>query len=167
MTFYSKGFGLTIGSDISILFVNHKHYNSLGVIKSGLRADVIHGTFTVHNASNSTTELSFAGTFGFVNATDSHVSRGWFLLYSLSADRRVPVPHYCLSHCAARVLPRPRLAVVPPAFPLVDDVLPSAPILDLLLSLELAVFPELAAARHDHLLVLLLHCEQGLKLVLV
>jgi hypothetical protein len=49
----------------------------------------------------------------------------------------------------------------------VDDVLPSAPILDLLLSLELAVFPELAAARHDYLLVLLLHREQGLKLVLV
>ncbi|KAI9461023.1 hypothetical protein BJY52DRAFT_1211344 [Lactarius psammicola] len=73
-----KGFGLTIGSDISILFVNHKHYDSLGVIKSGLRADVMHGTFTAHNASNSTTQPSFAGTFGFVNATNSHISRGCY-----------------------------------------------------------------------------------------
>ncbi|KAF8481050.1 hypothetical protein DFH94DRAFT_853120 [Russula ochroleuca] len=72
------GFGLTIGSDLSILLVNHKHYDSLGVIKSGLKADIIHGVFTAHNASNSTSELSFAGTFGFVNATNSHVSRGCY-----------------------------------------------------------------------------------------
>jgi hypothetical protein len=66
-----------------------------------------------------------------------------------------------------RMLARPRLAVVPPAFPVVDDVLPGAPLLYLFLPLESAVFPELAAARHDHLLVLLLHGEQGLELVLV
>jgi hypothetical protein len=78
----SKGFGLTIGSDISILFVNHKQYDSLGVIKSGLRADVIHGTFTALNVSDSTTQPSFAGTFGFINATNSHVSRGWFLFFA-------------------------------------------------------------------------------------
>src|SRR6266702_2330297 len=80
-----KGFGLTIGSDISILFVNHKYYDSLGVIKSGLQADVMHGTFTSHNASNSTTQPSFAGTFGFVNATNSHISRGWFTISSIPA----------------------------------------------------------------------------------
>ncbi|KAH9056914.1 hypothetical protein EDB87DRAFT_1833333 [Lactarius vividus] len=72
------GFGLTIGSDISILFVNHKGYDSLGVIKNGLQADVMHGTFTAHNASNSTTQPSFTGTFGFLNATNSHVSRGCY-----------------------------------------------------------------------------------------
>ncbi|KAI0305019.1 hypothetical protein BC826DRAFT_1100753 [Russula brevipes] len=72
------GFGLTIGSDLSILFVNHKRYSSLGVIKSGLKADVIHGTFVAHNASNSTTQLGFSGTFGFVNATNSHISRGCY-----------------------------------------------------------------------------------------
>ena len=77
VTSYSiKGFGLTIGSDLSILFVNHKHYDSLGVIKLGLRPEIIHGTFTALNASNSTTQPSFAGTFGFLNATNSHVSRG-------------------------------------------------------------------------------------------
>ncbi|KAI0005574.1 hypothetical protein BJV74DRAFT_955993 [Russula compacta] len=76
-TFF-MGFGLTIGSDFSILLVNHKHYNSLGVIKSGLKADVIHGVFTASNASNSSSELSFAGTFGFVNATNSHLSRGCY-----------------------------------------------------------------------------------------
>jgi len=80
-----KGFGLTIGSDISILFVNHKYYDSLGVIKSGLQADDMHGTFTAHNASNSTTQPSFAGTFGFVNATNSHISRGWFTISSIPA----------------------------------------------------------------------------------
>ena len=80
-----QGFGLTIGSDLSILFVNHKHYNSLGVIKSSLKADVMHGVFTATNASNSTSELSFAGTLGFINATNSHVSRGRFLFMS---------PHY-------------------------------------------------------------------------
>ena len=65
------------------------------------------------------------------------------------------------------MLSRPKLAVVPSAFPLVDDVLPSAPLLGLFLSLESTVIPELAATYHDHLLVLLLHREQGLKLVLV
>ena len=64
------------------------------------------------------------------------------------------------------MLPRPGLAVVPPAFPLVDDVLPGAPVLDLLLALESAVLPELEAAHHDRLLVLLLHGEQGFELVL-
>jgi hypothetical protein len=57
--------------------------------------------------------------------------------------------------------------VVPPAVPLVDDVLPSASLFDLLLSLESAVFQERSPAHHDHLLVLLLHREQGFKLVLV
>jgi hypothetical protein len=155
VTFSAKGFGLTIGSDLSILFVNHKHYNSLGVIKSGLKADVIHGTFTAHNASNSTSELSFAGTFGFINATNSHVSRGKFVrTFSMQLVLNQPT-----HRASARMLPRPRLAVVPPAFPVVDDVLPGAPLLDLFLPLEPAVFPELAAARHDHLLLLLLHCE--------
>jgi hypothetical protein len=65
------------------------------------------------------------------------------------------------------VLPRPRLAVVSPAVPLVDDVFPSAPLFHLFLSLESAVFQELSVAHHDHLLVLRLHREQGLKLVLV
>jgi hypothetical protein len=85
-----KGFGLTIGSDLSILFVNHKHYNSLGVIKSSLTADVMHGIFTATNASNSTSELSFAGTFRFVNATNSHISRGRFPAY-----RCVPFACFC------------------------------------------------------------------------
>jgi hypothetical protein len=58
------------------------------------------------------------------------------------------------------------MAVVPPAVPLVDDVLPGAPILDLLLTLESTVLPELQAAHHDRLLVLLLHGKQGFQLVL-
>ena len=41
------------------------------------------------------------------------------------------------------MLPRPGLAMVPPAIPLVDDVLPGAPVLDLLFALESTVFPEL------------------------
>ena len=41
---------------------------------------------------------------------------------------------------SARVLPRPRVAVVPPAVPLVDDVFPGASLFGLLLSLESAVF---------------------------
>ena len=64
------------------------------------------------------------------------------------------------------MLPRTGLAVVPPAVPLVDDVLPGAPLLDLLLALESAVLPELQAAHNDHLLVLLLHGKQGFKYVL-
>lgn len=60
--------------------MNHKHYDSLGVIKSGLRADIIHGTFTALNVSDATTQPSFTGTFGFINATNSHVSRGQFFI---------------------------------------------------------------------------------------
>jgi len=91
---FTKGFGLTIGSDLSILFVNHKRYSSLGVIKSGLKADVIHGTFVAHNASNSTTQLGFAGTFGFINATNSHISRGRFLLSLLYILPCVPISEF-------------------------------------------------------------------------
>jgi hypothetical protein len=47
---------------------------------------MIHGTFAAHNASNSTSELSFTGTFGFVNATNSHVSRGPFLFFFFFRD---------------------------------------------------------------------------------
>jgi hypothetical protein len=65
------------------------------------------------------------------------------------------------------VLPRPGLAVVPPAVPLVDDVLPGSPLFHLFLALESAVFQERSIAHHDSLLVLLLHGEQGLELVLV
>ncbi|KAI0271424.1 hypothetical protein BC834DRAFT_441795 [Gloeopeniophorella convolvens] len=72
------GFGLTIGSDLSILFVNHKHYNSLGVINSPGAADVIHGAFTAYNATNSSGLLQFSGTFEFTNATNSHISRGCY-----------------------------------------------------------------------------------------
>jgi len=50
---------------------------------------------------------------------------------------------------------------------MVDDVLPSASLFYLLLSLESTVLPELSTAHHDHLLVLLLHREQSLELVLV
>ena len=42
-----------------------------------------------------------------------------------------------------RMLPRSGLAVVPPTVPLVDDVLPRALVLDLLLSLQSAVLSEL------------------------
>ena len=41
------------------------------------------------------------------------------------------------------MLPRTGLAVVSPAVPLVDDVLPGTPLLDLLLALKSAVLPEL------------------------
>jgi len=67
----------------------------------------------------------------------------------------------------ARVLPRPGLAMVSPAVPMVDDVLTSAPLFHLFLSLESTVLPELSTAHHDHLLMLLLHREQSLQLVLV
>lgn len=154
--------------------MNHKYYNSLGVIKSALRADIIHGTFTAHNASNSTSELGFNGTFGFVNATNSHVSRGPFLLFFrdtfLFAVFHLPKPFFLLNFVpssAARVLPRPSLAMVSPAAPVVDDVFPGAPLLYLFLSLESAVLPEPSAAHHDNLLLLLLHREQSLELVLV
>ena len=92
-----QGFGLTIGSDLSILFVNHKHYNSLGVIKSSLKADIIHGVFTATNASNSTSELSFAGTLGFINATNSHVSRGWSPFTSPHYWPQYPVTRFLLT----------------------------------------------------------------------
>jgi hypothetical protein len=59
------------------------------------------------------------------------------------------------------------VAVVSPAVPLVDDVLPGAPLFYLLLSLESAVFQKLSIAHHDHVLVLRLHREQGFELVLV
>lgn len=64
-----------------------------------------------------------------------------------------------------RVLPRPRMALVPPAVPLVDDVLPGTSLFGLLLPLEFAVFQEPSPAHHDYLLVLLLHSEQGFELV--
>jgi len=84
---------------------------------------------------------------------------------------RAPFPQalvfLCSLHRAARVLPRPHLAVVPPAFPLVDAVVPGAALLDLLLSLKSAVLQELQAARHDRLLVLLLRREQGFEWALV
>jgi len=64
------------------------------------------------------------------------------------------------------VLPRRGLAVVPPAVPLVDDVLSGATLLDLLLSLESAVLAELQTTHHDHLLVLLLRGEQGFDIFL-
>jgi len=57
--------------------------------------------------------------------------------------------------------------VVPPAFPLVDDALPGAALLDLLFSLESAVLQELPATRHDFLLVLLLRREQGFERALI
>jgi hypothetical protein len=57
--------------------------------------------------------------------------------------------------------------MVPPAVPMVDNVLPGAPLLHLLLSLESTVLPELSTAHHDNLLLLLLHREQSLELVLV
>lgn len=41
------------------------------------------------------------------------------------------------------MLPRTGLAVVPPAVPLVDDVLPCAPLFYLFLALESTVLPEL------------------------
>jgi hypothetical protein len=50
---------------------------------------------------------------------------------------------------------------------MVDDVLPSASLFYMLFSLESTVLPELSAAHHDHLLMLLLHREQSLELVLV
>jgi hypothetical protein len=50
---------------------------------------------------------------------------------------------------------------------MVDDVLPSAALFYLLLSLESTVLPEFPTAHHDNLLVLLLHSEQSLELVLV
>jgi hypothetical protein len=50
---------------------------------------------------------------------------------------------------------------------MVDNVLPGAPLLYLFLSLESAVLPELSAAHHDNLLLLLLHREQSFELVLV
>ena len=50
---------------------------------------------------------------------------------------------------------------------MVDDVLTSAPLFHLFLSLESTVLPELSTAHHDHLLMLLLHREQSLQLVLV
>ena len=50
---------------------------------------------------------------------------------------------------------------------MVDDVLPSASLFYLLLSLESTVLPELSAAHHDNLLVLLLHRQQSLELVLI
>jgi len=57
--------------------------------------------------------------------------------------------------------------VVSPTVPLVDNVLPSASLFHLFLSLESAVFQELSIAHYDHLLVLRLHREQGIELVLV
>lgn len=57
--------------------------------------------------------------------------------------------------------------MVSPAAPMVDNVLPGAPLLYLFLSLESAVLPELSAAHHDNLLLLLLHREQSFELVLV
>jgi len=90
-----------------------------------------------------------------------------------SSRRRIIGPHALLQgFCSpllfsTRVLPRPRVAVVPPAVPLVDAVLPGASLFGLLLSLESAVFQEPSPAHHDHLLVLLLHSEQGFELVLV
>jgi hypothetical protein len=65
------------------------------------------------------------------------------------------------------MLSRPSLAVVSPAVPLVDNVLPSAPLFYLLLSLESTVLPKPSTTHHDNLLMLLLHREQSLELVLV
>ena len=65
------------------------------------------------------------------------------------------------------MLPRPSLAMVSPAVPMVDDVLPGAPLFYLFLSLESTVLPEFSTTHHDHFLVLLLHREQSLELVLV
>jgi hypothetical protein len=67
----------------------------------------------------------------------------------------------------ARVLPRPSMAMVSSAVPMVDDVLPSASLFYLLLSLESTVLPELSTAHHDNLLLLLLHRQQSFELVLV
>jgi hypothetical protein len=67
----------------------------------------------------------------------------------------------------ARVLPRPSLAMVSTAVPMVDNVLPSTSLFHLLLSLESTVLPELSTAHHDNLLMLLLYRKQGLELVLV
>ncbi|KAI9436777.1 hypothetical protein BJY52DRAFT_1385866 [Lactarius psammicola] len=120
------GFGLTIGSDISILFVNHKHYDSRRHQEwsSGRRHA---GTFTAHKRRIPRPSL---------------VSQG---LLDLSMPRIATSLEVGLTQhfdttliLARRMLPRPGLAMVPPAVPLVDDVLPGAPVLDLLLSLKSA-----------------------------